>query len=66
MHIDHLLKDLLALLLLYKEINLRLQFIPRNTSVNKAQILRNDLIKENASHRAVLNLRQSSSVRKRL
>ena len=62
-HVDDLLENLLALLLLDEEVNLGLQRILRLRAIHKAEILRDDFIEENASGRAVLHFREHGAVR---
>ena len=52
-HIHDLLQDLLQILLLHKEVDLRQKLIPRDRAVDEAEILRDDLIEEKSSHRGV-------------
>ena len=46
MDVDDLLKDLLQILLLDKLVDLQLQLILRNVTVDKSQILRNHLVEQ--------------------
>ena len=48
---DDLFKDSLQILLLHQAVNLKLEFILRLSAVDKAQILRNNLIEEESSER---------------
>ena len=63
MHVDDLLENLLALLLLDEEVNLGLQRILRLRAIHKAEVLRDDFVEENASGRAVLHFREHGAVR---
>ena len=63
MGIDNLLQDLLQLFLSYVEVNLQLQLIALDASVHKAQILRDDLVKDKASHRGLYHSSLNGSVR---
>ena len=49
MGVDHLLKDLLQLLLADVEVDLKLQLVALHLAVYKAQILRDDLVEQEAS-----------------
>ena len=62
-HVDDLLENLLALLLLDEEVNLRLQLVLRLGAIHKAEVLRNDLIEEDASRGSLLNFRTLFAVR---
>ena len=62
-HVDDLLENLLALLLLDEEVNLRLQLVLRLGAIHKAEVLRNNLIEEDASRGSLLNFRTLFAVR---
>ena len=62
-HVDDLLENLLALLLLDEEVNLGLQLVLRLGAIHKAEVLRNNLIEEDASRGSLLNFRTLFAVR---
>ena len=51
MNIDDTFQDLLLVLLLDQLIDFKLQLVPRNGTINKSQILRDDFVKQEAAKR---------------
>ena len=62
-HVDDFLENLLALLLLDEEVNLGLQLVLRLGAIHEAEVLRNNLIEEDASRGSLLNFRALFAVR---
>ena len=60
--IDNLLQNLLQTLLAYVEINLQYQLIARNSTIYKAQILRQNLVEEETAQRGLYDTGHLSSV----
>ena len=66
MGIDNLFQDLLQTLFAYVEIHFQLQFIARDRTIHKAQVLRQNLVEDKPAHGGLDNIGNLASVCQRL